>query len=300
MPRRFAFSLLLGLVGLAAASAGCDESRQGGHLVTQPSPVLGVTAVSPNAGAMLGATPLTIVGSGFKAGATVQFGGVPAPVSAVSSTSISATAPAHTDGAVTVVVTNSDGQSASLASGYTYELDSAFAISGVVTEMTDEGEMPVEGVRITASGTSTSVQTDATGAYRLGGLRRSTLDVTAFATGYVVVTKSVTTRSDFQADFRLARSGFVLSGLVYETTPNGRVPLEGVVLYCDGCGSPFGHTFVTTDTNGLYRFAWTNNGKNWIQFVRKDGYRYAGPSEPFGIPVNVNGDTRFDIELVKR
>ena len=42
--------------------------------------------------------------------------------------------------------------------------------------------------------------------------------------------------------------------MVYETTPDGRVPLEGVVLYCDGCGSPVGHTFVTTDTNGLYRF----------------------------------------------
>ena len=297
MPRRFAFSLLLGLVGLAAASAGCDG--QGGHMVI-PSPVIGVTAVSPNAGAMLGATPVTISGSGFKAGATVQFGGVPAPVSAVSPTSINATAPAHPDGAVTVVVTNPDGQSASLASGYTYELDSAFAISGVVTEMTDEGEMPLEGVRITAIGTFTSVQTDAAGAYRLGGLRRSTLDVTAFAPGYELVTKSITARSDLQADFRLARSGFVLSGIVYETTPAGRVPLDGVVLYCDGCGSPSGHTFVTTDAKGLYRFAWTNNGKTWIQFVSKNGYRYDGPIEQLGIPVNVNGDTRFDIELVKR
>ena len=88
--------------------------------------------------------------------------------------------------------------------------------------------------------------------------------------------------------------------MVYESTPGGRVPLDGVVLYCDGCGSPVGHTFVTTDANGLYRFAWTLNGKNWIQFVSKDGYRYAGPFEQLGIPVNVNGDTRFDIELVKR
>ena len=216
------------------------------------------------------------------------------------STTINATAPAHTDGPVTVVVTNPGGESATLTSGYTYELDSAFAISGFVTEMTDEGEMPVEGVRITASGTSTSVQTDSTGAYRLSGLRRSTLDVTAFAPGYVLVTKSVNATSDLQADFRLVRSGSVLSGMVYETTPDGRVPLDGVVLYCDGCGSPVGHTFVTTDADGLYRFGWTLNGKNWIQFHSKDGYRYAGPIEPNGIPVNVNGDTRFDIELVKR
>ncbi len=104
-----------------------------------------------------------------------------------------------------------------------------------------------------------------------------------------------------QLDLRIERfRTFVLSGMVYENTPDGRVPLDGVVLYCDGCGSPVGHTFVTTDANGLYRFEWTLNGKNWIQFISKDGYRYAGPSEPFGIPVNVNGDTRFDIELVKR
>jgi hypothetical protein len=88
--------------------------------------------------------------------------------------------------------------------------------------------------------------------------------------------------------------------MVFETTPDGRMPLEGVVLYCDGCGSPVGHTFVTTDANGLYRFAWTLNGKNWIQFISKNGYRYAGPIESLGIPVNVIGDTRFDIELVKR
>ena len=55
------------------------------------------------------------------------------------------------------------------------------------------------------------------------------------------------------------------------------MPLDGVVLDCDGCGSPVGHTFVTTDANGLYRFEWTLNGKNWIQFLSKDGYRYAGP-----------------------
>ena len=97
---------------------------------------------------MLGATPVTISGVGFKPGATVQFGGVPAVAIVVSSTTITATAPAHADGIVTVVVTNPGGQSASRAPGYTYEVEPAFAISGVVTEMTDEGEMPVEGVRI--------------------------------------------------------------------------------------------------------------------------------------------------------
>src|SRR6187399_2251217 len=103
MTRSVAFGVLLGVLGLGAASAGCDD---GLHPPTQPSPVFGVTAVSPSAGTMLGATPVTISGTGFKTGATVQFGGVAAPVSDVSSTRITANAPAHADGSVTVVVTN--------------------------------------------------------------------------------------------------------------------------------------------------------------------------------------------------
>jgi hypothetical protein len=62
-----------------------------------------------------------IAGTGFLAGATVSFGGTPATgVSLTSSTSITATAPAHAAGAVNVVVTNTDGQSGTLANGYTY------------------------------------------------------------------------------------------------------------------------------------------------------------------------------------
>ena len=292
MPRSLAFSLA-GFLGLCAASAGCDGP-------TQPSSI-SITGVSPNIGSTIGQTPVTISGVGFKAGATVQFGGVAVVASVGSSTTINATAPAHAEGLVSVVVTNPGGQSARRDPGYTYEIDPPFAISGVVTEMTDEGEMPVEGVSVTESATHTSARTDSRGAYRLDGLRRSTFTLSMSAPGYVNATKAVTATSDTQLDLRIERfRTFVLSGMVYENTPDGRVPLDGVVLYCDGCGSPVGHTFVTTDANGLYRFEWTLNGKNWIQFHSKDGYRYAGPIEPNGIPVNVNGDTRYDIELVKR
>lgn len=293
MPRNLAFSVFFGLLAFCAASAGCDGP-------TQPSS-MSITAVSPITGSILGGTQVTISGAGFKAGATVQFGGVTAVATATSSTTINATAPAHADGVVTVVVTNPDGKSASRDPGYTYEVDPVFAISGIVTEMTDEGEMPVEGVSVTESATHTSARTDSRGAYRLSGLRRSTFTLSMSAPGYVNATKAVTVTSDMQVDLRIERfRTFVLSGMVYENTPDGRVPLDGVVLYCDGCGSPVGHTFVTTDANGLYRFEWTLNGKNWIQFHSKDGYRYAGPLEQLGIPVIVNGDTRFDIELVKR
>ena len=84
-----------------------------------PAPM--VSGVSPTSGTTAGGTPVTITGTGFLAGATVSLGGTAATgVTVVRSTSITATAPAHAAGAVNVVVTNTDSQSGTLPSGYTY------------------------------------------------------------------------------------------------------------------------------------------------------------------------------------
>ena len=74
-----------------------------------------VTTVSPNSGPSAGGTAVTLTGTDFTTGATVTIGGVAATnVIVVSATSITLTTPAHSAGAVTVVVTNPDGQSGSL------------------------------------------------------------------------------------------------------------------------------------------------------------------------------------------
>jgi len=68
---------------------------------------------------------VTISGTGFVTGATVSFAGIAATnVNVTSSTSITATTPAHDIGAVNVVVTNPDGQSGTLPNGYSYALPS--------------------------------------------------------------------------------------------------------------------------------------------------------------------------------
>ena len=80
-----------------------------------------VTAISPTSGSANGGTAVTITGTGFLSGASVKLGGTAATgVTVVSSTSITATTPAHAAGAVSVVVTNPEGQSGTLANGYTY------------------------------------------------------------------------------------------------------------------------------------------------------------------------------------
>ena len=78
--------------------------------VSGPLPT--VSSVAPNSGTTAGGTAVTITGTNFVAGATVNFGSTAATnVVVVSGTSITATTPAGGAGAVTVTVTDPGGQS---------------------------------------------------------------------------------------------------------------------------------------------------------------------------------------------
>ncbi len=80
-----------------------------------------ITSISPNSGSETGGTQVTITGTNFAAGASVMFGGVAASsVTVASSTTITAITPAYPTGTVDVVVTNADGQSVTLVSGFRY------------------------------------------------------------------------------------------------------------------------------------------------------------------------------------
>jgi len=102
-----------------------------------------------------------------------------------------------------------------------------------------------------------------------------------------------------------------LSGFVFEQTVNGREPVEAVDVYCEPCGAET-HTYAVTDSNGFYSFNgfWTDATHfPTAIWVGKDGY-----ADPAGLPkttppnpsgpgwreVVVNGDTRFDMELVRK
>jgi hypothetical protein len=88
---------------------------------------IAVTGVTPSFGSTAGGTFLTIVGSSFQSGATVSVGGVAATgVVVVNSSTITAATGAHSAGAVDVVVTNPDTQSATLTGGFTYNSGVSF------------------------------------------------------------------------------------------------------------------------------------------------------------------------------
>ena len=110
--------------------------------------------------------------------------------------------------------------------------------------------------------------------------------------------------------------GVSLSGVVYELTPTGRRPIPKAYVYCELCSEQT-HMFVLADEGGFYQFSGdvANGGGMWLTpgvptdiFV---GVFYNPDYEdPPGITparrgpgwreVLIDGDTRFDIELVRR
>ena len=94
-----------------------------------PSPptALAVSSVAPNT-ATIGTT-ISIVGSGFRTGVTVAFGGVKAEVLSLSSSSIVARTPELAPGRVDIVVTDAGGKSAILVGGLTIVLPPPFAVT---------------------------------------------------------------------------------------------------------------------------------------------------------------------------
>jgi hypothetical protein len=95
-----------------------------------------------------------------------------------------------------------------------------------------------------------------------------------------------------------------LSGVVFEVTSAGNAaPVEGVQVYCDACGG--GHASAYTDGNGDYSFTEVKTAV-YPLWVAKRGYNLVKPTGSAAggwmgsINVQVNGDTRFDIEVIQQ
>jgi hypothetical protein len=89
--------------------------------LSEPAPT--VSSVAPVTGLIAGGTSITITGTNFAAGASlgVSVGGVAATnVQVVSATKITAKTPAHAAGVANIVVTNGDGQTATLSGAFTF------------------------------------------------------------------------------------------------------------------------------------------------------------------------------------
>jgi len=181
-----------------------------------------------------------------------------------------------------------------------------YTLSGVVSEMTPTGPEAIQGAIVSQRNSVKAIAvTDADGRYRMSGLSAQSQTISVTMPGFITETKAVTMTGDTQLDVRLERmASHILSGMVFEMTATGQVPVEGVEIYCDSCGSPDGHTFVNTDADGFYSLAWAIDGVHPL-FVTKAGYAIYDPTgklrDQYGrISATVSGDTRFDVRLVRR
>jgi hypothetical protein len=92
-----------------------------GFTYSAAPPPPSVSTIAPNNGTTLGGTAVTIAGANFVNGATVAIGGVAATgVTFVNATRLTAATGAHATGTVSVVVTNPDAQTGTLANAFFY------------------------------------------------------------------------------------------------------------------------------------------------------------------------------------
>lgn len=177
----------------------------------------------------------------------------------------------------------------------------SYIVTGIVFADTETGVLPLEGAEVHGP-RGVPVTTGGDGLYALTGLSGTTF-VSVTRPGYAPVQTNLNVTSDTQLDIRMVRAATVsLSGIVFELVAGGRVPIEGVEIYCDSCGE-YGHTATYTDSTGRYVFPELFGRGYTLLLVRKDGYAVKNPSAAAnleGAAVIVESDTQFDIELIRR
>jgi hypothetical protein len=109
--------------------------------------------------------------------------------------------------------------------------------------------------------------------------------------------------------------GVSLSGVVYELTPTGRTPIAGAIVYCEPCGESNAHIrlpptrMASTTSREISRGRRCLGGRGSAdprcrgslqQRFSKTRQYYRRRQGPGWREVLIDGDTIFDIELVRR
>jgi len=139
-----------GSVAVQVTNPGGESASLSNAFAYATTPVPSVTAVSPASGPLAGGNTVTITGSSFNAGATVNFANRPAmSVAYLSSSQLSAVVPAGSGiGSVTVTVTNTDGRTGSRSNAY------AYVSAPSVTSLTPSVGTTAGGTDVTITGTN--------------------------------------------------------------------------------------------------------------------------------------------------
>ena len=236
------FSMMAGIVDVEVTNPDTQTGTLDFSYIYQAAP--GSLSISPIGGPLGGATFVTITGTGFLRGATVDIGGACTNVMVNSSTEITCTTPAHLAGAVDVEITNPDTQTGTLAGGYTYQ--DAPTVSSVV---------PLTGPL--AGGTSVTITgtgflTSGTTSVDLGGNTCSSVMVnsptqitcTTSANSAGVVNISIT-NPDTQTDTLTGGYTYQVAPAISSVSPSAGALAGGTSLIITGTG------FLTSGTTSV-------------------------------------------------
>ena len=180
-----------GFTTLAVVNIGADgdESRSNAFPFVYVAPegaAPTISAVAPSIGDIGGGAAVTIDGSGFVDGALVRFGGSLAQsvIVADEATILCVAPPGLGDGAVDVIVTNLDGQSAVAPDAFTYETPAP-----VVLLATPDTVSTLGGTRVALQGSGFRPGASAT--FRQGGDERAALNVLFLSASSLSITTPV-------------------------------------------------------------------------------------------------------------
>jgi plastocyanin len=222
-------------------SCGIGHGNMSGTLTVQAAPAPpSISSFNPTTGSTAGGTLVSIGGTGFQNGATAKFGDTAAVTTIVnSSTSITATAPAHSAGTVSVSVTNPDSQTATFGS-YIYSTPGPAIIdiapaSGPTsggTQLGITGANFVPGATLTIGGLSATNVTVATDRTLSAMTPQGPFDIGANAARDVVITNPDGTSATRSAGFTWTLPAPAVSSIV----PNAASPQGGSQVTIFGAG----------------------------------------------------------------
>lgn len=201
-----------------------------------------VTNVTPSAGGVGGGTFITITGTNFAEGATVDMGGVActAELTVVDDTTITCKTPVHAAGGVTVTVTNDDLQAGFMNAAYTFQAAPAVTSISPTRGRADGGtEITITGSGFLAGaevhfGTSPAVPAASL-------IIDSSTQIRAISPAGAVGPTTITVTNDDEQSGSSAAGAFIYNTVILDVTP-----------------STYGYGNVTTDVP--YTFTITNNG----------------------------------------
>lgn len=163
-------------------------------------------------------------------------------------------------------------------------------LSGIVVETSAIlGDRPVGGVTVEIAGARTTTAADGSYSFDIANVPAGTgMTIMVWRGTTPVAQRQITLAYETRADFTIAALGSSLSGMVYEVTADGRIPLEKVHVENSNT-----HESMLTDAEGRYRLL-SIEGNQVTLYVNKPGYREISQRA-----VTVQGDQRLDIELVQ-